>query len=203
MENRIIGLVGFIGSGKGTVGEYLSTKHGFVTESFAKSLKDAISVIFGWERPMLEGDTDESRKWREELDDYWSSRLNRPVSPRSILQQVGTDVLRNHFHKEIWVASLEYRLNLTKQNTVITDVRFPNEIDMIQRLGGQIWWIRRDPEPSWLYTALTDKKLMPVVYPQVHSSEYEWIGNGVSRTISNNSTLESLHAEVDECLALQ
>jgi len=49
----IIGLVGFIGAGKGTVADILVEKHGFIKESFANSVKDAVSVIFGWDRTFL------------------------------------------------------------------------------------------------------------------------------------------------------
>ena len=51
----IIGLTGFIGSGKTTVAKILATEHGYRTDSFASSLKDSLSVIFGWPRDMLEG----------------------------------------------------------------------------------------------------------------------------------------------------
>ncbi len=51
----LIGLVGLIGSGKDTVAERLVSHHGFVRDSFAKSLKDAVSNIFSWDREMLEG----------------------------------------------------------------------------------------------------------------------------------------------------
>ena len=37
----IIGVVGFIGSGKGTVADILVEKHGFVKLSFADAVKDA------------------------------------------------------------------------------------------------------------------------------------------------------------------
>ena len=58
----LIGLVGLIGSGKDTVAERLVTDHGFKRDSFAKSLKDAVGNIFGWDRLMLEGQTTESRE---------------------------------------------------------------------------------------------------------------------------------------------
>ena len=121
----IIGLVGFIGSGKGTVGEILEQK-GFVKDSFAKPLKDACSVIFGWPREMLEGDTEVSRKWREEPDVFWSEKFGKTFSPRLALQLMGTEAGRNVFHKDIWVTSL---LNRSKgKDVVVTDVRFKNEI---------------------------------------------------------------------------
>ena len=68
----LIGLVGLIGSGKDTVAERLVSHHGFVRDSFAKSLKDAVSNIFGWDRNLVEGNTKESRAWREQPDTFCS-----------------------------------------------------------------------------------------------------------------------------------
>ena len=53
----LIGLVGLIGSGKDTVAERLVTHHDYKRDSFAKSLKDAVSSMFNWDREMLEGNT--------------------------------------------------------------------------------------------------------------------------------------------------
>jgi len=51
----ILGVTGLIGSGKDTIADYLVTTHGFKRVSFAASLKDAVSTVFGWDREMLEG----------------------------------------------------------------------------------------------------------------------------------------------------
>jgi len=198
---HLIGLVGFIGSGKGTVGDHLVTKHGYRSASFASSLKDAVSSIFSWPRHMLEGDTVESREWREVSDPYWSNKLQKQVTPRWVLQYLGTDVLRNNFNEDIWINSLEKRLiDGDDRPTVITDVRFPNEIHMITRLGGEIWWVKRDPGPVWEYTAVNNKKLMKTVYPEVHSSEYEWIGVTNVKIPLNDGTVDDLKAKIDRHL---
>ena len=105
-----IGLLGNIGSGKNTVAKYLATK-GCVPTSFAGPLKDLCASIFGWERSLLEGETEESRQFRESVDLYWSKQLSIPeFTPRLALQLIGTDVMRNHFHENIWINSLEYRV---------------------------------------------------------------------------------------------
>ena len=65
----LIGIVGLIGSGKDTVAERLVAQHGYRRDSFAKSLKDAVSSMFNWDRESLEGKTDESRQWREQPDE--------------------------------------------------------------------------------------------------------------------------------------
>ena len=59
----IIGVTGFIGSGKDTIANYLVAKHGFVRDSFAGTLKDAVAQVFGWDRELLEGLTPEAREW--------------------------------------------------------------------------------------------------------------------------------------------
>jgi hypothetical protein len=131
----ILGVTGLIGSGKDTVADYLCTFHGFKRVSFAASLKDAVSSVFGWDRELLEGSTKTSREWREQTDIWWSTRLQMEITPRWVLQYWGTDVLRNHFHTDIWVASVENKLRQSTDNIVITDCRFANEVDAIKQIG--------------------------------------------------------------------
>ena len=54
----LIGVVGLIGSGKGTVAERLVENTVHKRDSFAKSLKDAVASMFNWDRDMLEGNTE-------------------------------------------------------------------------------------------------------------------------------------------------
>src|SRR5687767_11032990 len=132
----IIGVVGFLDSGKGTVGNILRDNYQFVPESFAKPLKDAASSIFGWNREMVEGATKESREWREKVDPYWSVVLNNPkFTPRLALQWLGTEAGRNVFGENLWTASCIRRCS-GKYHYVITDARFVNEIEAIKNAGG-------------------------------------------------------------------
>jgi len=199
----IIGLVGYIGSGKGTVADILTRHHGFVKESFADAVKDAIAPIFGWERQMLEGDTKESRKWREAPDEWWSEKFGKPFSPRLALQLMGTESGRNVFHTDVWVLSLLRRIDPAK-NYVIADVRFPNEINLIREHGGKVVRVKRDEEPEWFTTAEAynvstdwDGSLQTMRdYPEVHYSEFAWIGKKMDEEITNSTTLESLEEKV-------
>jgi len=206
----LIGLVGFIGSGKGTVADLLVERHGYNKESFAGSVKDAVSTIFGWDRSLLEGDTIKSRAWREEPDAWWSKRMGKDFSPRLALQLMGTEAGREIFHSDLWIYSVERRINPDK-NYVIADVRFPNEIKMIQDLGGKIVRVTRGQKPEWYDTALKQNitheddqwllqdrdELMEQKYPEVHYSEWAWIGCDNDTTISNNGSLEDLIIVVD------
>ena len=140
----IIGICGFIGSGKDTIADYLVNLHHFRRESFASTLKDAVAQVFGWDRTMLEGRTKQAREWREQVDPWWAERLNMPnLTPRLMLQLWGTEVCRKGFHDDIWIASVENKLRRSKDNIVISDVRFPNEAEAIKDRGGIIIRIDR------------------------------------------------------------
>jgi hypothetical protein len=198
----IVGLVGFIGSGKGTVGDILEQK-GFIKDSFAKPFKDACSVMFGWPREMLEGDTEVSRKWREEPDVYWSEKFGNEFSPRLALQLMGTEAGRNVFHPDIWVISL---LNRARgKDVVVTDVRFKNEIKYIQDNGGIVIRIKRGEEPEW-YDLAKDANdgfgsaAMGMRDKGIHQSEWDWIGSDFDMIIENNGTIDDLGKQVDELL---
>ena len=156
----IIGLLGLINSGKGTVAQQLVQEYDFRQDSFATSLKDACSVIFDWPRHMLEGDTKESREWREIVDPWWSEKLGMPnFSPRLALQVVGTDALRNHFCEDLWFLTLQNRIRKNPmQHVVISDVRFPNEIKFIQEQKGVLVRVNRGPLPVWYETAVMANK---------------------------------------------
>ena len=75
----IIGVCGLIGSGKGTVADMLVQDHDFTKISFADKLKDGVATVFGWDRNMLEGDTDDSRQWRETQDTFWSKETGKDL----------------------------------------------------------------------------------------------------------------------------
>lgn len=199
----IIGLVGFIGSGKGAVGDMIADK-GWHRDSFAAPLKDAASSIFGWPRDLLEGDTEVSRKWREEPDEFWSIRTgNSNFTPRLALQLLGTEAGRNVFHPDIWVISL---LNRAKgKNVVVTDVRFKNEIDYIQDNGGIVVRVKRGEEPSWFNIAKEANAGSMLCFDamcesQIHASEWDWIGCEFDYTIENDGTLQDLGKRVDDLL---
>lgn len=204
----LVGVCGFIGSGKGTVADILKNDYGFETDSYAAPVKDAVAAIFGFNRELLEGDTLSSRTWRETPSAYWSLCFDRPFSPREALQLMGTECGRNVYHPNLWVDALELRLNhKPNSDVVITDVRFPNEIAQIHRLGGKIVRVWRGTEPLWFeYAAAWNQKdhssngenpqVMPH-FPGIHYSEFAWIGQIIDYTIDNNGSLEDLKVSID------
>jgi len=124
----IIGIAGFKGSGKDTIANVLQTSYGFEKMSFAKPIKDIVHHTFGISEAILSGDNGE-RQFRElPLPDWFY------LSPRDMLQKIGM-AFRDELHKDIWVKVLENKIKNTKKNIVKSDVRFKNELEMINKYG--------------------------------------------------------------------
>jgi Deoxynucleotide monophosphate kinase len=133
---RIIGITGRKFSGKDTAGNYFVEKYGFERMAYADPLKKAAKDIFDFNDEQLYGNA------KEINDSYWD------VTPRQVLQFMGTNLFRNHIcellpdmGKDIWVNVLKRKaLNTFKKypnaKIVVTDVRFPNELQAIKDLGG-------------------------------------------------------------------
>jgi hypothetical protein len=197
----IIGICGFIGSGKDTVADYLVNFHEFRRESFASTLKDAVASVFGWDRTLLEGRTKEAREWREQVDPWWAAKLDMPtLTPRWVLQYWGTEVCRKAFHDDIWIASLENKLRNSRDNIVISDCRFPNEIESLKRAGGNIIWVQRGSLPDWYADAVSANQgsnvgLNAMKMRKIHASEWAWLGSDFDIVIDNNGSIDDLYKQ--------
>ncbi len=227
---RIVSISGLIGSGKDTAAEHLVQVYGYTRLSFSKPLKDITATLFGWDRDMVEGLTADHRKKREEVDEWWSEKLDMDVTPRSMLQMMGTEVMRQNLHQDIWVLAAE-RWVLSQNDDariVITDARFFNELEMVNKMGGNTVGIYRKL-PTWLddFYSKTDKnfrdwagvsfmdaariheniklvrdcaaKALRDLKVSLHQSEWEHLlWNDYKKIIDNTSGIAHLHEQVDE-----
>lgn len=198
--NQLIAFVGFKSSGKNTAADPL-VRQGYLSLSFADAIKDSLASILCWPRELLEGITEESREWRETVDEFWAKRLEISFfTPRWALRHFGTEVMRWHFNPDIWVLNVERRIMLAGDvPIVIVDTRFDNEINMVRRLGGRIARIKRGSDPSWMGMALAANRGDQEAYrsiAHIHESERSWIGCNIDATLSNDGTIIELQNSV-------
>lgn len=142
----IIGLCGLKGSGKDTVADMLVNTCKYTKIAFADFIKNAAKELFDWD------DSSFNPENKEKIDPYWN------VTPRKILQELGTEFLRIHckdilssefelpsgekynstFHIKRINREVIKLLNSNKNNIVFSDIRFQDELDYIKKLGGTI-----------------------------------------------------------------
>jgi len=160
----IIGVSGYSGSGKDTIGaiiqylnfsdplfasieevcanykEYeqmLDEESGWVTRKFAGKLKDIAEHLTGI--PIEKFEDQEFKKTN--LGPEWAIH-GMPMTVREFLQKLGTDGLRNGLHDDVWVNAL--MADYTEDsNWIITDTRFINEAKAIKKKDGIIIRVER------------------------------------------------------------
>jgi len=190
----IIGICGFKGSGKDTLADWLVENKNFRKISFASVLKDIISILFNWNRKMMDGNTIEDRLFREKEDEWWSNKLGIKCTPRWVMQNIGTDLFRKHFNDNIWIFALEKRLHENIDiNFVISDVRFPNEIKFLKSMNATLIYIEREDPEEWFYNL--DK-----VPKDLHISEYAWIKHLPEICVKNKGTKEELYKNFEKII---
>ena len=208
MEQKVISISGLIGSGKNTVANLiceLSPNLNFQRISFAARLKDTIATLFHYDRDLLEGNSVLSREWRETQDSYWYNKSDGKIkSPRWILQQFGVEI-KKLFCEDFWASIVENEiLNHLNQNFILTDTRFPDEIEMLKKHNTFFIEVKRGVQPSW-YTLAEDYNtgiLMkkPEILNSIPESEWRWIGKVKYHTIYNNGSLDDLKKNVFKTL---
>lgn len=204
---NIYAISGSAGAGKNTVAEFIKEKYSnkcVEIVSFASKLKDIVSVMFDLPRDKLEGINPEDRAWREEKLEHWSYLLGHDVTPRTLLQDIGTRLIKQNFHNDFWILALDNYIK-SKEHIVdmfiITDCRYPNEMSWIKTKPNSVLIeVRRGGDPQWV-TDYLEKDIIP---QNIHISEYDWIKSirndeKVIR-IWNNSTLQDLKLEVESKL---
>ena len=132
------------------------------------------------------------------------------LTPRLMLQLWGTEVCRNGFHDDIWIASLENKMRKTKDNIVISDVRFPNEIKAIHNAGGLVVRIRRGNDPEWYSDAVNmnaGRSNMSWLISKsrieklgIHASETAWVGGDIDHVVNNDGTIDDLFTQLRNLL---
>ena len=173
----VVGISGRSGAGKDTLADILVAEHGFVKLTVAGPLKEVVARVFGLTHDQLHGAA------KNVADPFWH------VSPREILQKVGTDLFRDKFSecfpeigRDLWVLVLRKALcDCPGNRIVVSDIRYQNEL---ATLGPHAFSVRivRDSDACRLPGTAA-----------VHASEA--LDFHVDRTVENDGSLEELRVE--------
>lgn len=172
--------------GKDTVANIIQeyTNNKFKIVKFADKLKDFLCTLINCTREDLENEEFKNKPLGEEWDFIDIKGNINKMTPRLLLQKIGTDGLRNNVHNNIWINATfsKYYKNC---NWIITDLRFENEFTSLKKKDSITIRVER---PS-------------VVNTDTHPSETELDNNkDFDYYIINDGDLESLKHKVYEIL---
>lgn len=170
---QVIGISGYARSGKDTIAEHLISK-GYIRGSFADAIREALLRL----DPVVNGNRVSTLV--EQLG--WEAAKSDPEI-RALLQRLGTEVGREMFGDNIWIDHLFDSLP-DGSKVVISDVRYPNEAEAIEAIGGQVWRVNR-PGISAVNAHISDSALDEYTFPVV---------------LSNSGSIDDLHYAVDSIL---
>lgn len=194
---------------------YLYAGNKYQIKKFADKLKDMACLLIGCTREQLE-----DRKFKEaELGDEWERDVFYPedngaptqeiLTPRKLLQLLGTECGREIIHPNIWVNALFANYNLTTvigsegiikehhPNWIITDVRFPNEAQAIKDRGGIVIRVERKPF-NRAGGMEGNKQFSEQIKEDTHPSETALDDYEFDHVIDNNGSIEDLIEKVKQ-----
>jgi cytidylate kinase len=174
----LIGICGAAGSGKDEVATVLVEKFGYIRNKFADPLYEMVAAMTGYTVSQLQ-----DRRLKEKPIGWLDSK-----TPRQLLQTLGTDWGRTMVHSEVWIRSVQRRVERALEDgrySVITDLRFDNEAEWVRNNGGVVWRVERDVPGD-------------VACLSPHASEQGVRDELVDTVIANTGTLEQLRSHVAE-----
>jgi hypothetical protein len=119
-------------------------------------------------------------------------QFNELMSVREFLQKLGTEAMREGLHTNVWVNALFADYNResfrsdVKTNWIITDMRFPNEMEAVELREG-----------------VTIKVVRPGTAVGTHPSETALDDAYFDHVISNDGTIEDLIEKVRQVLTIE
>lgn len=168
----IIGIAGRARSGKDTVANFIVAAIGGYRYSFADPIRAMLAPL-----------------GVDMNDPFWQERKEEPipalgVSPRRMMQTLGTEWGRQLIHPDLWVIMAHQRLLSNGPGMVVSDVRFENEAAWVRKHGGRI-----------IHVIRPDTKAV-----EAHVSEDGIEMQDSDAQLFNSGTLEELQLSVRELL---
>ncbi|UDL16447.1 deoxynucleoside monophosphate kinase [Microbacterium phage Zooman] len=209
MVNNIIGIGGKLASGKDAISDHLVAEHGWVKLGMSDALSEALYILNPWIPTGIGLDQKKGfaklvtwlnnpfgtkteftavSRYQElfDRDGYVEVKKNSEV--RRLLQILGTEVGRKIIGESTWtdivIRRTQDALAEGAPGVIITGIRFPNELDMIEDLDGELWWV--------------DRPSLQAGSNAGHASENSVSSVDFDRVVVNDGTLEDLYQKVDD-----
>lgn len=137
---QLVGFTGLKGSGKDTAADALVRRYGYQKLPLAGPLKDMLIGLL-----QMRGCTN---AWDYVYGDLKEAPTDFLLgkTARHAMQTLGTEWGRNLIDPGIWTDTFTRRakaLMADGKRVVVTDVRFPNEVELLKSLGGKVFRIQR------------------------------------------------------------
>lgn len=202
-STSVIGLGGYLRSGKDTVADYLVAKHGYTKMGMSDALLDVYLTLDPIVPATSEHGAEIATRTHTSLppyvhakelfdaveQDYTEFKTNSEV--RRSLQVLGTEIGRNMIDPNLWVNIMSRKIAAALERgekVAVTGIRFPNELDLIaHQWKGATAWVHRGPTEG--------------TRPTVHASENSVSVTDFNYLLVNNGTLEDLYGLVEELIS--
>lgn len=146
-ERFFAGVSGPAGAGKDTIGQWIATNHNARVASFATPLKQMIYALMRQVKIKRVAQ-------RFYVEDHEGKETPIPelggVTARHLMQTLGTEWGRKAVSEDFWTQVAATRFNNLLSGRlcrpiglVFTDVRFPNEADLVHAVGGKMIRVTR------------------------------------------------------------
>lgn len=179
----------------------LDTRSNWEIKKFAGKLKQIASILTGATLEQLENQDFK----KQEMSPEWG------ITYRELLQKLGTEAMRNGLHENVWVNALmadyiskpEFLGSAYEEsgkteiypNWIITDMRFPNEMDVVKAKGGITIRIQR-------FKQISENIRVHHGIGVPHPSETALDDHKFDYVIDNNGSISDLIDKVKEILTL-
>lgn len=197
----LLGLCGFSESGKDTVADYLVKNYNFNKLAFGDSLKYSISYTFDIPTFLWY-----SKEWVSEPCDILGGK-----TPREVLQYYGTDVARQ-INPNVWVNKVRDKIQDTNKKVILTDIRFPNELKLLQEFGGKLVYVYKPGLVPYKLVKLVKtlgintftKSIVSLLankkYSHVSELNSIFLREQADHVLYNVTSLDSLYTQIDNLM---
>jgi hypothetical protein len=183
MPQRIIGLVGAKGCGKSTLAAQLQPR-GFTRLPFAEPLKLMLTALLAAQNLDAQGIDDMLNGHAKEIP----TRLLAGRTPRYAMQTLGTEWGRELIANDFWLRVWERRVSGIAADIVVEDVRFSNEVDLIQRYLGVVVQITRQSQVESA-DGHASEKLAKLLIPDITITNFEGESQAMLRQLEEHHVI--------------